>query len=146
MCPVEQSLLDRDVRNVVGRGLVAGMEARVGNGPPRKVYHLTPDGEAVFGRWLAEPVERLREVRLDFLLKLYFLHRIDAVRELQLLTSQIEVCAAYLDEASRRSASATGFARLVAGSKESAARATLEWLRHHRDELGDDSGAGAQAC
>jgi hypothetical protein len=40
--------------------------------PPRQVCHLTSSGEAELRRWLAEPVARTREIRLEFLVKLYF--------------------------------------------------------------------------
>lgn len=40
--------------------------------PPRQICHLTPSGDAELRRWLAEPVARTREIRLEFLVKLYF--------------------------------------------------------------------------
>ncbi len=39
--------------------------------PARQVYAVTPAGEAELRRWLTEPVARTREVRIDFLVKLY---------------------------------------------------------------------------
>jgi DNA-binding PadR family transcriptional regulator len=49
----------------------------VSGGPPRKVFHLTPTERTAFQRWLEELVRRIRLVRQDFLLKLYFAQRLD---------------------------------------------------------------------
>ena len=57
------------------------------NGPPRHTYTITPQGRRAFFEWAATPVARLRDVRVVFLAKLYFLrrHRAD---ELDLLIGQ----------------------------------------------------------
>src|SRR5215831_13212196 len=39
--------------------------------PPRKIFHLTEAGRKIFLEWLTTPVERPREIRLLFLIKLY---------------------------------------------------------------------------
>src|SRR6476646_8254449 len=44
--------------------------------PPRKIFHLTDAGRSIFLEWLTTPVERPREIRVLFLLKLYFVQRI----------------------------------------------------------------------
>src|SRR5437879_1554065 len=40
--------------------------------PPRKVYQLTSAGRAFLQEWLTVPVERPRDIRIFFLIKLYF--------------------------------------------------------------------------
>jgi PadR family transcriptional regulator AphA len=107
----------------------------VGNRPPRKLYELTPAGRAALDAWLAEPVGRIREIRLEFLLKLYFLHEAEPAAERALVDRQIEVCEQYQARLARTSASQVGFPRLVALSKRSAATATLDWLRTYAAAL-----------
>src|SRR5947209_266242 len=46
--------------------------APVGNTPPRRSFAITPAGLAELNEWLHEPVPHTREVRLEFLIKLYF--------------------------------------------------------------------------
>jgi len=41
--------------------------------PFRKIYTLTQEGEDAFQAWKVRPVEKPRELRSDFLVKLYFL-------------------------------------------------------------------------
>lgn len=142
VCPVEPSLLYAYLKNLEARGLVRWQEERVGARPPRKRYELTPTGERLVDAWLREPVARLREIRLEFLVKLYVLHEIDPAAERELVAEQIAVVEQYRERVAARLASATAnFERLVAGSKLAAAQGTLTWLRLYLDELrenGDD--------
>ena len=135
VCPIEQSLLYTYLRNLQERGLVTFEETRVGQRPPRKVFALTDTGREAATVWLHEPVRRLREVRLDLLLKLYFLHQLEPESELYLLREQVEICEAYHARLADRTASATGFDRIVARSRLSAAEATLRWLREYAWEV-----------
>lgn len=139
VCQVEQSLLYTYLRNLEERELVRWEERRVGNRPPRKLYELTPAGRAELDAWLRSPVGRIRDVRLDFLLKLYFLHGSDPSAERALLVEQIAVCERYAARMRRDLAESHGFPRLIALSKLSAADATLQWLRMYVAELNSAS-------
>ena len=116
VCPVEQSTLYTYLRNVEARGLVAWTEERVGNRPPRKRFEL------------------MREVRLDLLVKLFFLERTDPAAHARLLRDQVAACERYLAGLDA-AAPAGGFQRLVARSKRTAAEATLDWLRGYAAEV-----------
>jgi molybdate transport system substrate-binding protein len=130
--PVEQSLLYTYLRNLEGRRLVRWQEQRVGNRPPRKLYELTPEGREELDAWLRAPVLRIREIRLDFLLKLYFLHQADPEAERLLVTRQIAVCEDYRSRLDDEVSTLSGFPRLVAQSKLSGASITLDWLRAYQ--------------
>ena len=135
VCPIEQSVVYAYIRNVEERGLVRWDETRVGLRPPRKIYELTDAGHAALQAWLQKPVERLREMRLDFLLKLYFLHVNDPAAERTLVDQQIALCERYRQRLAERVALGAGFPRLVASSKLTAAEGTLTWLRGYAAEL-----------
>jgi DNA-binding PadR family transcriptional regulator len=134
VCPVEQSTLYTYLRNVESRGLVTWAEERVGLRPPRKMYQLTPAGRELVHGWLRRPVERMREVRVEFLVKLFFLDVTDRIALRQLLEEQIAVCEEYLAQANAR-VHGSPFRQLVAQSKSSAAEATLGWLKLYANEL-----------
>jgi len=134
VCTVEQSALYSYLRNVEVRALVEWTEERVGARPPRKVYSLTPAGADVLHEWLRAPVNRIREVRLAFLLKLYFLHRLDPTAERELVASQVDACEQYLERLPGGE-DLHGFQLAVVGSKRSAAEATLSWLKSYASEL-----------
>lgn len=132
VCPIEQGSLYTYLRNLEGRTLVTWCEEREGLRPPRKRFSLTPEGEAVVNLWLREPVERLREVRFELLVKLYVLHIVDPAAEATLIRAQLDVCELYKERARERvSQAGDSFSRLVAQSKLSAAVATVDWLRSH---------------
>lgn len=57
-----------------GKLIIARSELQ-GDRPPRKVYSLTAEGEEAYLAWLKEPVIQPRELRLEFMLKLYFARR-----------------------------------------------------------------------
>ena len=129
VCPVEQSLLYAYLRNLEARGLVEWEEVRAGRRPPRKIYAPSEEGWAAFRAWMHLPVERMREVRQDLLLKVYFLRAIDPAAERRLLQRQVEVCEHYAAREAEALDALEGFPRLVAESRLSAANATLSWLR-----------------
>lgn len=56
--------------------------------PPRRSYRLTAAGEAELWRWLGEPVTHTRELRLEFLVKLYFARRLAPERAARLVAEQ----------------------------------------------------------
>jgi DNA-binding PadR family transcriptional regulator len=64
--------------------------------PARKVFHLTPSGNQVFLEWLCSPVEHSRDMRLDFLVKLYFIQKEGNEALIQLIQKQLEVCQCWL--------------------------------------------------
>jgi Predicted transcriptional regulators len=52
-------------------GLVSARLESGENAPARKVFALTPQGEAAFSRWLASPVSSPREFRQEWFAKLF---------------------------------------------------------------------------
>lgn len=127
--PVEQSVLYGYLRTLERRGLVDWEEHRVGNRPPRKILSPSEDGWTLLRAWLRAPVHRLREVRLDLLLKIYLVRLLDPRAEASLLARQVGVCERYVFDARTRLDASEGFAALVHQSRVSAAEATLAWLR-----------------
>lgn len=134
ICPVEQSTLYTYLRTLESRGLVSWSEERVGSRPPRKVFELSEPGRNLVEEWLRRPVERIREVRLEFLLKVFFLGAIDRMALRELLAQQIEVCEEYIEDC-RSNIAGSPFRRLVALSKSSAAESTLAWLKSYAYEV-----------
>jgi DNA-binding PadR family transcriptional regulator len=138
VCGMPLNVLYAQVHRLEGLGLVAGTVESLGPNRERTVLHLTDAGRASFCAWLDLPVERMREVRQDFLLKLYFSRRDVAHDTPRLLDAQIGRCEAYLAERIRERAQAPGesFANLLGHMRVSAARATLDWLKEYRAGVG----------
>ncbi len=56
--------------------------------PDRQTHTLTPSGQEQLEQWLREPVHATREIRLDFLLKLFFTRRLAPDRLGDLIAQQ----------------------------------------------------------
>ena len=136
--PQDISTIYAILKDLHEQGLIEGQRETVGARPPRTVYHLTPDAEAHLLQWLQEPVGRLREVRADLLVKLYFCRAIGSRLTASLLDAQIEASGGYLERLQRleRDAAPESFERLVFASKIGAAGATIAWLNDERVRLG----------
>jgi DNA-binding PadR family transcriptional regulator len=109
--------------------------------PPRQMCHLTPAGEAELRRWLAEPVARTREVRLEFLVKLYFARQLDpdlatrlAEEQRNVMSQLAESLTAQLDQLpSAGETDDAAFRRLVLELRLQQTHAAADWLARVAD-------------
>ena len=73
---VRRPLVYRALGRLVAIGMAESHYTEPGDcGPQRTVHRITPEGRAELTRWLEEPVDHVRELRLEFLLKLAFMLR-----------------------------------------------------------------------
>ncbi len=130
VCPVEPAMVYAILKSLSGLELIDG-EWDSSSYPPRAVYVATAEGDATFLRWLRQPVGRMREVRSDFMVKLYFAMQEDTREALDLVSEQIEACGQYESglEPALREVEAGSFDAIALQSKSTAARLTAEWLR-----------------
>jgi DNA-binding PadR family transcriptional regulator len=147
ICPLRRSNVYFLLGNLERRGLIE-VEQRCDDAyPPTTVLRATAAGRRAFESWIWQPVARLREVRLDFLLKAYFLR--DVVHEsiLRLLEGQLEFCRRYLDEwrSLANGAAPDSFDRVAIEAKLAAAQGTLDWLVDYRRDLEAQAADGRPA-
>jgi PadR family transcriptional regulator, regulatory protein AphA len=96
ICRLEQSQLYAFLKKLEHLGyLESTLEPQEGR-PPRRLVGLTRKGRQIFRQWIEAPVPRPRDVRLPFLLKLYFARAFGTETILNLITRQIEACEAFL--------------------------------------------------
>ena len=109
--------------------------------PPRKVYQLTEPGRELLRQWLTTPVERPRDIRIFFLIKLYFAQRQLLEGLPALLEQEIATCKRFLAslEALRHGPvtmrDPAFFDQVVLTSRIYQTRALLDWLRELRAEF-----------
>ena len=73
---VRRSLAYRAIDRLVSEGLARPTRVEAGDaGPQRRVHRITPAGRRLLTAWLERPVRHLREMRLEFRLKLVLLER-----------------------------------------------------------------------
>ena len=103
--------------------------------PPRKVYAVTAAGREAFLAWVREVVPAVRDMRVEFLAKLYFFHTLDLEGVEQLLSAQQAVCRERLEELEGRAAEGSEdvFERVVSDFRRRRIRASLAWLHACED-------------
>lgn len=142
---VEMSQLYAFLKKLEQLGLLTADLEPQGARPPRKVYRLTQAGSTLFRQWLTTPVERPRDIRILFLLKLSFVQRQFPDQMPALLEQEITACQhflAALEEQRRGEVSMRDpatFDQVVLSSRIYQTRALLAWLHELRAEF-------AQTC
>ena len=120
---VYRSLATLSARQLIeARGEVAG-----GGGPYRTLVGITRRGRSVLRRWLATPVDHVRDVRGEFLVKLALLDRAERPTE-ELVARQLEHLSPVFD-ALRRPARVKGFDGVLLRWRREQARAVERFLR-----------------
>jgi PadR family transcriptional regulator AphA len=106
--------------------------------PARRLFALSSTGRSELRRWLSEPVARTREIRLDFLVKLYLALLLDPALAVRLVDEQRHLCARLVESLSNRlrmaqveddrSANTANFGDMVLDMRLAQTRAALAWL------------------
>ena len=129
------ALLDK----LAGQELLS-RKALPGNGHPDRVrYSLTAAGQSRFASWLAEPVLHARDLRQEFLAKLYFARRNGSA--LDLIARQRAACLAWVNSLNAQyDALNPGQLdeRLVFAFRLRQVQALLDWLEDAEKWVGDE--------
>lgn len=98
---------------------------------PRKVYHLTGAGRQAFETWQISPVAHARQIRQEFLARLYFARLAGPETTNRLIDAQIEACRGWQQALQARLTVAEpsgSFQRTVDEYRLNQIEATLGWL------------------
>jgi DNA-binding PadR family transcriptional regulator len=128
---VKQSQLYALLAKLEQAGYVESEPGLGESGPERRIFRLTPTGKETFLSWVQAPVAHARQLRMEFLAKLYCAERIGAETDVRLMTAQRTVCYEWL-EALRSNREGLGedpkFDRWVAQYRVGQIEAVLSWL------------------
>lgn len=141
---LEPGMVYHHLKKLERLGWVAPLAGEAGR-PARRPIALTGAGRTELDRWLAEPVAHTREIRLEFLVKLYFALLLDQHIALRLVDEQREICLRIIDSLStgRRPAPEGDagsrerrFGDLVLEMRLAQTEAALSWLDRVSREAG----------
>ena len=93
---LKQAILYALLARLKDEGCVAASIQPQETRPARRMYRLTPKGLAVFQDWLAAPVERPRQMRQEFHVKLFFARQEGPAAVARLLDAQRQACRHWL--------------------------------------------------
>lgn len=132
---LEPSMLYHHLKKLERNGWVTTAVEPQGSRPPRQVHTLTESGQAEVDGWLADPVQRTREIRLEFLVKLYFARRLSPESVPDLIDRQRAILGDSLDRLRDQIATTVGTADEDAGFTRDAldlrlrqTQAAIDWL------------------
>jgi DNA-binding PadR family transcriptional regulator len=126
---IGQSQLYAQLGRLEEAGLVAAHTEPQPGRPPRKVYHLTSQGRAIFEEWVHQPTPYLRYLRVEFLARLYFFQRLSLDGLDRLVAEQKAVCSAQVERFGRLAAeTADPFRGLVLEFRRGQLEAVIRWL------------------
>lgn len=112
--------------------------------PPRKVYLITSRGRKEFENWCVSPVRHLRDMRVEFLAKLYFLlHGREDKAVISLVDAQREFLERLRARVSQRRDLAIDdhiLADLAARFRVHQMTAAIEWLVECKNRLSQETG------
>jgi PadR family transcriptional regulator AphA len=128
---IPKAVIYRAIGRLLEAGLIEPEGTEPGLGPQRTVYAATPDGNGAARRWLGTPVEHVRDIRSQLLLKLALLDRAgEDPAELLLRQREVLEPIARALEAAMRSGSGQGggFDVTLLAWRKATATAALDFL------------------
>lgn len=120
------------LKSLEAEGLAAGRRESPGAAPTRVVYEITPAGRERFMGWVRRPAESVRGLRVEFLLKVYFLGRLGLPGQAELMDAQAEVLKERLRSLHEGPSSGGGIEPWVRALQEGLLGAGIEWLNSWR--------------
>lgn len=124
---VKQAQLYSILTKLEGDGLVESTLEPQDPKPPRKIFNLTEAGQATLNHWLRVPVPHGRELRIEFLAKLYFARQLSPTTALSLITAQRELLHQWFVHNPPPPKSET-YRHLVHAFRAGQIQAMVEWL------------------
>lgn len=111
---------------------------QAGNRPQRNQYSITDMGRKVFDEWLASPVQKGRDFRIIFLLKMYFALERGENNALQLIAVQRDACRNWVDDFTQKERVGEGqpdFNQIVLNFRITQINGYLHWLDWCREHI-----------
>jgi DNA-binding PadR family transcriptional regulator len=128
------ALLDKLEENYLLTSKIIPGEAHLA----RKEFQITSLGTQSFLAWVASPVKHGRDMRQEFLAKLYFAQKAGVEVSLKLINDQKAICTEWLDSLQSSLAQTSveeHFERMTFQYRISQIEAMLEWLEYCRGEI-----------
>ena len=134
---IKQSRLYALLEKLEAAGLVSSNHVTTESFIARREYRATTDGISSFQVWIALPVEHPREMRQEFLGKLYFARQAGTDKALALVTAQRQNCLEWQSMLEKLLASAGTheFSKIVDNFRLHQVQSMLRWLDEVAQEM-----------
>ena len=135
---IKQSMVYAILDKLEREALLVGQRIQAETRPDRKEYQLTPAGKEVFLQWVSHPVQHGREMRQDFLARLYFAQLVNPETTQELLEGQTDACRQWLESFNQSILELNEnqtFEKLVIQFRIQQTEAMLKWLDSCSNQL-----------
>lgn len=124
------------LKRLEGEGMIRSSLTVQENRPGKRVYELTEKGRAAFLDWVCRPCEKIRNIRMEFLAKLYMIHRLHLDVGEALVDAQMKVCVKLKNRLNEtKCEKGDSFEGLVKLYRNTMIDATIQWLESCRGVL-----------
>ncbi len=118
------------LKKLEGRKWLRSSVAAQRKRPAKRVFSLTPEGEHAFEQWLLSPTKHVRDLRVEFLTKLFFIRDLGFSGGEALVASQVKLLETLKGTLlERRKQSKDEFRELVLDARIAGVLSWTEWLR-----------------
>jgi DNA-binding PadR family transcriptional regulator len=124
---IPKAVIYRSIGRLLDVGLIEPEGTERGLGPQRTVYAATPEGQAAARHWVHTPVEHVRDIRSQLLLKLALLDR-EGEDPAELLRAQREVLEPIVRAMEAKRAQGGGFDATLLAWRKANAVAALDFI------------------
>ena len=129
---IKQSYLYAILDKLEKDGLLVSKTLSCDTFPARKEFKITELGRRNFSAWLTNPVQHGRDMRQEFLAKLFFILDDNSGLKHNLIQEQIGVCSewiAKLEEEDLEQSNQFAYTRVILKYRISQIQAMLDWLK-----------------
>jgi DNA-binding PadR family transcriptional regulator len=136
---IKQSQLYALLERLETEGLILSTVIPGESHPDRKQFHISGVGRQTFYAWRNNPVQHGRDIRLEFLAKLYFALLAGPEIALELIEEQKIACFEWLSVFQNdvmNTADEQVYERLVFNYRAMQIQSTIDWLETTRKEIG----------
>ena len=100
------------------------------NRPAKHVYAMTEKGREAFLQWVHSPLERIRDLRLEFLAKVFFISELNLSGSDELIRKQVDIFQEQLRSIKQQETTCDDeFEHLILRFRTCQIEAVLSWLR-----------------
>jgi len=127
---VKQAMLYAMLEKLENAGLISSEVVSNGSIVSRREYSATPEGVSAFDIWRRLPVDHPRELRQEFLARLYFSQRKGEGAVTTLCAAQLVNCQQWLSDLPVSDTSPTAFTSFLIDYRRRTIETAISWLEH----------------
>ena len=116
------------LKKLESEGHVSSTIETHGARPAKRVFTITQKGQGNFVEWISRPVGNIRDMRVEFMAKLYFVKELGLPGGEALIENQKAVCQGLLDSLDRPTQDGEPLLRLLFDFRACQIRSILSWL------------------